>query len=249
MNSDNFMTINEVSKLTGITVRALHYYDEIGLLSPANYTQAKYRLYSNSELEKLQQIMFFKEIGFELKKIKEIFSTPNYDSQDTLKKHRQMLVLKRNRLEELISLIDRTLNGQNTSFAAFDNSELTALQNQYYQEVLSRWGNTKEFKQFKEKSKTKRVNEWGELDEKVKEVFTEMASYISDSPEKPEVQKLVGRWQEFITENYYDCSDEILMCLGEMYVNDERFNNYFNQISDNLAEFVYKAIKIYCSEK
>lgn len=249
MNSDNFMTINEVSKLTGITIRALHYYDEIGLLSPANYTDAKYRLYSNEELKKLQQIMFFKEIGFELKKIKEIVTAPYYDSQDSLKKHRQMLLVKKNRLEELIELVDKTLNGENASFNAFDNSEVIALQEQYYEEVLSRWGNTKEFEQFNEKNKKMKVNEWGELEEKVKEIFTEMASYINDSPSKPEVQKLIARWQEFITENFYDCSNEILRCLGEMYVGDERFTKFFNSIHDNLAEFVNEAIKVYCNKK
>ena len=117
------MKISEVAKLSGITVRTLHYYDEIGLLKPNKITEAGYRVYSNEDLETLQQILFFRELDFQLNEIKEIMMNPNYDKNKALNKHKELLIEKRERLDGLINLIDKTIKGDNNmSFKEFDNS-------------------------------------------------------------------------------------------------------------------------------
>src|SRR3712207_8808124 len=117
-------TVKQVSDLTGISVRMLHYYDKIGLLKPSKLTEAGYRLYDNEALEILQQILFFKEFDIPLKKIKEIMVSPYFDKMEALKNQKKLLILKQKRLNDLIGLIDKTLKGESTmSFKEFDMSE------------------------------------------------------------------------------------------------------------------------------
>lgn len=126
------MKINEVSKLTGVTVRTLHYYDEIGLLKPSEVTSAGYRLYDNEALKTLQQILFFRELEFSLDEIKEIMSDPLYNRKDALAKQRELLMQKRIRLDGIINLVDKTLKGENDmSFKQFDMTEIEEARKEY----------------------------------------------------------------------------------------------------------------------
>ncbi|MCX7709921.1 MAG: MerR family transcriptional regulator [Clostridia bacterium] len=121
-------TVNDVSKLTGISVRTLHYYDEIGLLKPTACNGAGYRLYDDKALEVLQQILFFKEFDISLKDIKSIMNNPNFDKEKTLINQKRILLLKRKRLEGLISLIDDILKGDNKmSFQEFSKEEIEGM--------------------------------------------------------------------------------------------------------------------------
>ena len=118
-------TVNEVSKLSGVSVQTLHYYDEIGLLTPQKSDHSGYRLYDEKDIESLQQILFFRELGFELKKIKEILDKPNFDKDQALKNHKDLLLLKRTRLDNLIELTENLLKGENKmSFKEFDMAEI-----------------------------------------------------------------------------------------------------------------------------
>ena len=126
------LKVNEVAKLTGITARTLHYYDEIGLLSPSETTEARYRLYDDTALETLQQILFFRELDFPLSEIKEIMTNPAFDKTDALKSHKTLLIKKRERLDNLIQLVDKTIKGGNDmSFKEFDVSEIEAMKEKY----------------------------------------------------------------------------------------------------------------------
>lgn len=143
------MMIHEVAKLTGITIRALHYYDEIGLLEPTKADKTKYRLYSENDLEKLQQILFYREVGFSLKEIKALLSAPVYNRREALERHLELLNLRKKKIEELICLVNDTLAGKSDySFTAFSNAEVSALQEKYRNEVIERWGSTHEYQEF-----------------------------------------------------------------------------------------------------
>jgi len=121
-------TIKQVSDITGVSVRMLHYYDKIGLLKPSSITEAGYRLYGDESFETLQQILFFKELNIPLKNMKEILVSSQYDKVQTLRKQKELLTLKRDRLNEIIALIERKLKGGSTmSFKEFDTSQMDAL--------------------------------------------------------------------------------------------------------------------------
>lgn len=153
-------TVKQVSDLTGINVRALHYYDAIGLLKPSEITDAGYRLYDDEALEALQQILFFKELELPLKEVKEIMMQPSFDKTKALENQKNLLILKRKRLDDLIELINKILKGENTmSFKEFDMIEyynvLDEFKTQNKDKVISQWGSVDKFNEFVETIKTK----------------------------------------------------------------------------------------------
>ncbi|EQB85873.1 DNA-binding transcriptional MerR regulator [Clostridium punense] len=153
-------TVKQVSDLTGISVRMLHYYDEIGLLKPSAVTDAGYRLYDNEALLTLQQILFFKELDIPLKQVKEIMDGPHFDKMQALENQKKLLLIKRNRLNGLVELIDKTLKGENTmSFREFDMSEyyniLEEFKNENSDKVISQWGSIDKFDEIIEIIKSK----------------------------------------------------------------------------------------------
>lgn len=121
------MRVKEVADLVGISVRTLHHYDEIGLLVPGETTESGYRLYSNENLEMLQQILFFKELGFPLKKIKEIINNPSFNREEALMLHRKMLMEKRSRLDKVIATIDKTIQHTKGEIQMTNKENLKAL--------------------------------------------------------------------------------------------------------------------------
>lgn len=151
-------TVKQVSDLTGISVRMLHHYDKIGLLKPTKLTEAGYRLYDDEALETLQQILFFKELDLPLKEIKEIITSPHFDKMKALENHKKLIILKRDRLNSLLELINKTLKGANTmSFKEFDMSEyynvLEEFKEKHRDKVIRQWGNIDKFDEMIEKGK------------------------------------------------------------------------------------------------
>ena len=243
------MRISEVAKLTGITVRTLHYYDEIGLLKPSEITEAGYRLYSREDLEILQQILFFRELDFPLSQIKEIMNNPNYDKEEALKKQKELLIQQRQRIEGLIKLIEKRIEGDNNmSFKEFDMNEIEENKKKYAKEVKERWGTSKAYEESEKKTSSYNKEKWGDINQETSEIFKGFAELRNSDPGSEEVQELVRRWQKYITDNFYTCTNEILSGLGLMYVEDERFKENIDKYGEGTSEFMAKAIEIYCSK-
>lgn len=239
------MKINEVAKLTGITVRTLHYYDEIGLLHPQEITESGYRIYDEDSLEMLQQILFFRELDFPLNQIKEIMENPNYDKGQALNKQRELLMKKRDRLEQLIALVDRTIEGDEPmSFQEFDITEIEKMKKQYAAEVKERWGDTEAYAQSEEKTSKYSAKQWKFLQGEGESILQQFGESRNDRPDCDATQQLVKKWQDYITANYYHCTNEILSGLGQMYVADERFKKNIDKYGEGTAEFMSKAIQI-----
>ena len=243
------MRISEVAKLTGITVRTLHYYDEVGLLKPSEITEAGYRLYSREDLEILQQILFFRELDFPLSQIKEIMNNPNYDKEEELKKQKELLIQQRQRIEGLIKLIEKRIEGDNNmSFKEFDMNEIEENKKKYAKEVKERWGTSKAYEESEKKTSSYNKEKWGDINQETSEIFKGFAELRNSDPGSEEVQELVRRWQKYITDNFYTCTNEILSGLGLMYVEDERFKENLDKNGEGTAKLMAEAIKIYCSK-
>ena len=151
-------TISQVAQLTGISIRALQYYDEIGLLKPSKLTQSGYRLYDDEALQKLQQILFFKELGFKLKEINEILEKPDFDRFAAFKRQKALLLLKRNRTDRLIQLLSRLEKGEQCmSFKEFDLSDyikaLESFKQNSTDDIIKHWGSIENFDLFIQKIK------------------------------------------------------------------------------------------------
>ena len=238
------MQIKEFARLTGVSVRTLHYYDEIGLLHPAAVDKdTGYRDYDEQSLLRMQEILFYRELDFSLKSIGQILSSPNYDANQSLAEQKSLLILKKERLERLISAIDQAMKGENV-MSAFDNSKFEA----YKAEAKERWGNTEAYRQHEEKTKAYSDGKWNALAGEMNKIFTAFHQCMKkgEAPASAEAQSLVKALQQHITDNYYPCTNEILAGLGQMYVADERFRNNIDTNGSGTAQFVAEAIEIYC---
>ena len=234
------MQIKEFAELTGVSVRTLHYYDEIGLLKPYEVDAKNgYRFYDERSLERMQEILFYRELDFSLKTIAEILSSPGYDKQQALSRQRKLLLSKKERLEQLIAAIDSVEKGEGFMTT---NNDYEALKNQYAEEVKQRWGNTDAYKESQQRNTD--FSKAAALLDAVFEEFAELnRSGISpnDEPAKVQVEKL----QQCITDNFYTCTNEILAGLGQMYVVDERFKTNIDKHGEGTAEYISACIKSY----
>ena len=240
-------TVNEVSKIAGISIRTLQYYDKIGLLPPSGFTDSGYRLYNEDSLERLQTILLFRELEFPLKEIKKIIENPDFDKQKALSEQIKLLKLRREQIDSLISLAEKLKNKEEKilDFTAFDKTKLK----EYEAEAKEKWGKTSAFKEFESKNEGRSDEENSFIAVGMMKIFEEFGKISSSSPESDEAQELVKKLQNFITENYYNCTDEILFGLGRMYVFDERFTeNIDNAGGKGTAEFVSKAIGAHCGK-
>lgn len=243
------MHIREFAKLTGVSVRTLHYYDEIGLLKPCSVDEQNgYRCYDEQSLQRMQEILFYRELDFPLKNISEILSSPNYDKQTALREQKHLLILKKNRLERLINALDSAMKGENLSMNVFDNSEFEAQREKYAREAKERWGGTAAYKESAEKTAGYDKDKWKEVAGGMNDIIAEFAECAKTGakPSDPSAQALVKKWQDYISENYYACTKEILAGLGEMYIADERFKENIDSQGEGTAVFMSEAIKAYC---
>ena len=240
------MQIKEFADFTGVSVRTLHYYDEIGLLIPAFVDKTTgYRFYDEKSFLRMQEILFYRELDFSLKRIAEILSSPNYDKSKALTEQKHLLTLKKERLERLISAIDGAVKGENV-MTAFDNREFE----KYKVEVQEKWGNTSAYKEHTEKTKNYSKQKWDTLAKDMDCIMADFAVCMKngETSDSDEAQSLVKKLQNHITENYYLCTNEILAGLGQMYVQDERFKNNIDKHADGTATFICEAIAVYCSK-
>lgn len=228
-------TVHEVSALAGVSVRTLHHYDEIGLLKPTMLSEAGYRLYDDAALVRLQNILFFRELRFSLKDIKKILDAPDFDRREALTRQLELLDLQKKHIESVIASVRDILeNGdENMSFSAFDNSEYE----KYAREAKERWGNTPEYAESVKKQKHDSADG-------MMKIFAEFGKIKESDPKSEEAQKLVRELQDYISENFYQCSDAMLDNLAVMYTDDERFKKNIDAVGgDSTAEFVRAAIE------
>lgn len=242
------MTVTEVSKLAGVSVRTLRYYHKIGLLEPSQRTEAGYRLYDDTALERLQQILLFRELEFPLKEIKEILDGKDFDRNRALEQQVELLTLKKEHLENLITFARGIyLTGvKNMDFSAFDTRKM----DEYSRQAKERWGTTEAYRQYEEKSRGWGPGEEQVLEKEVWDLFTEFGRLMRQGvlPREEQAQRQVERLREYFTEHFYDCTRELLAGLGKMYGGGGAFTEGINQAAgEGCAQYVAEAIAHYCS--
>lgn len=237
-------TVNEVSKLTGISVRTLHHYDEIGLLKPTAATEAGYRLYDDTALERLQQILLFRELQFPLKDIKMILDSPDFDRNKALEQQIELLTMKKEHLENLI-LFARGIKWSGEKFmdfSAFDTKKMDA----YAAQAKESWGKTDAYKEFEEKSKDWTEETTGNIAKDMMLLFAEFGEMKDLDPAENCVQAQVKKLQDYITEHFYNCTPQILHGLGQMYAAGGEFTENIDKYGgEGTAVFTHKAIELY----
>lgn len=239
------MTVNEVSQLTGVSVRTLQYYDTIGLLKPDEYTKSGYRLYDVASLERLQQILLFKELQFSLKEIGTILDSPDFDRESTLERQIELLTMKAERLNGIISFARKIkeTGEMNMDFTAFDTAKL----DEYEKLAKEKWGKTPEYAEYEAKTKGRTDDDEKVVMQSFMQIFAEFGRMKELAPSDGRVQLQVKKLQSFITEHYYKCSPEILAGLGKMYCAGGEFTDNIDRAGGaGTADFTAGAIEIFC---
>ena len=241
------MTVHEVSKLAGVSICTLQYYDKIGLLHPTGYTDAGYRLYDDTDLERLQHILLFRELEFPLKDIRIILNSPDFDRSKALEQQIELLRLKKEHIENLMNyaLWIKMTGVKYMDFKAFDRSKL----DEYSRQAKELYGNSPEYKEFEEKQKNRTKEEDNMLADRFMLFFKEAGEMKDKDPASPEAQDLVKRIQDYITENLYTCTNKILRGLGKMYSGGGDFTKNIDAYGgEGTAVFVDNAIQAYCEK-
>lgn len=241
------MTVNEVSRLTGVSIRTLHYYDQIGLLAPSDITESGYRLYDDAALERLQQILLFRELEFSLKDIYKIINSGNFDKKEVLRQQIELLTLKKEHLENLIAFargIEMT-GGRNMDFTAFDTKKME----EYAKQAKEKWGDTAAYGEYEQKSRNRSREEQTLITQGMMGIFAEFGKMIKENPESEKVQMQVGKLQDYITKHFYTCTKEILAGLGKMYGSGGEFTENIDKTAgEGCAVFCARAIEIYTNK-
>lgn len=243
------LTVSQVARLAGVSVRALHHYDELGLLCPSGRSEAGYRLYEQEDLQRLQQVLFFKELGFPLEEIARIVKDPAFDLRAALLMQRQLLGERATRLQALIRAVDAALESHEKGtvmtkeemfevFGDFDPAKHEA-------EVQERWGQTEAYRESSRRTSRYNKKDWERIKAEGDQLQRDMAAQLEAgrAPTDPAVMELAERHRQYITRWFYPCSYEIHRGLGELYVNDSRFTDNIDRVRPGLARFTCEAFR------
>ena len=240
------MTVHEVSALTGVSVRALHHYHSIGLLKPAAFSEAGYRLYDTASLERLQMILLYRELQFPLKDILSILDSPVYDRNRALDQQIELLKLRKEHLDNLILLAQgiRLMGVNHLTFEPFDMTKI----DQYVAEARRNWSETPAYREYDQRRQGRSWEDELALGEGLMDLLAGFSPLKDGPADAPEALALVEKLQHYITEHFYTCTPEILRALGHLYAGGGSFTeNIDAHGGPGTAEFAARVIEAYTS--
>ena len=250
-------TVQKLGKLAGISTRTLRYYDEIGILKPARINSSGYRIYGQTEVDRLQQILFYRELGVSLDSIKDIVTAPTFDGALALKDHRDKLLEKRMQLDKLIANVDKTIAlsegrivmSDQEKFEGFKQKMIDENEKKYGKEIREKYGNDQvEKSNAKVKNMTQQQHE--EITKLAEALAVTLASaFKTGDPAGELAQKAADLHKQWLTFYWSEYSKEAHAGLAQMYVDDARFTAYYDKEQPGTAEFLRDAVHIYTGMK
>ena len=241
-------SVGDVARLSGVTVRTLHHYDEIGLLSPGGRTASGHRRYDEADMQRLQQVLFYRELGFGLDQVAALLDQPDADPIEHLSRQHELLSERAVRLQAMADAVARTIRARKAGihltpeemFDVFGDFDPT----QYADEAAQRWGGTDAYRQSQARTSTYTKDDWTRLQAEAAEVnalfvAAQSAGLPADSAEAMDAAEAHRRE---ISRNFYDCGYDIHRGLAEMYLADERFTKTYEDLAPGLAQYVHDAV-------
>jgi DNA-binding transcriptional MerR regulator len=248
MDEGAALSVGAIARLSGVTVRTLHHYDAIGLVVPGERSAAGYRRYDRADVERLQEVLFFRELGFPLEQIKEIVGRPTYHRAEALRRHRALLERKAGRLRALLDAVDAALEAQKRG-TTMTNEEMLEVfgdfdPSRYEEEARQRWGDTDAYRESAHRTAGYRKADWEQMGREAQEIDAAFMALMAAGtpPDAPEARAVAERHRAHISKWFYECTPEIHRGLGEMYVADPRFARNIDKAAPGLAQYMSAAI-------
>ena len=240
-------SVGRVAALSGVTIRTLHHYDEIGLLSPSGRSAAGYRVYEEADLERLQRILFYRELGFTLKEISTIVDDPGTDAMGHLRRQRGLLARRIERLGAMVDAIDYEMEARTMDIRLTPEERFEVFgefrPEDHAEEAERRWGETEAYKESNRRVSRYGKEDWLRLKSEAEEVQARLAAAFEAglAPDSEEAMAAVEAHRQHISRWFYECTYEVHRGLAEMYLTDERFRSHYDTQTPGLAAFIREA--------
>jgi MerR family transcriptional regulator, thiopeptide resistance regulator len=248
MATETAMTVGELARMAGLTVRTLHHYDELGLVVPGARSGAGYRLYGDAEVERLQEVLFYRELGFGLDEIRVMLADPGHDRRDALARQRQLLEVKAERALALIDAIDRAIDAERSGMKLTNEEMLEVFgdfdPSAYEVEVRERWGDTEAYRESARRTGSYAKEDWQRMAAEADEINQGLIALMeAGAPaDGAAAVDLAEQHRQHISRWFYDCTAEIHAGLGRMYLEDRRFKENIDKAAPGLAVYLSEAI-------
>ncbi|MEV0320734.1 MerR family transcriptional regulator [Streptomyces sp. NPDC050658] len=241
-------SVGRVAGFAGVTVRTLHHYDEIGLLVPGERSHAGHRRYSDDDLDRLQQILFYRELGFPLDEVAALLDDPETDPREHLRRQHELLTARITRLQEMAAAVETAMEAKTMGINLTPEEKFEVFgdhdPDQYAEEAERRWGDTDAYKESQRKAASYTKEDYKRIYDGFNDLHARMGELLAQGlpADSVEAMDVAEEHRQFITRFHYGCSHEFHACLGEMYVADERFSAMYEAIRPGLAVFMRDAI-------
>lgn len=249
MHRQQELTVGQVARLAGVTVRTLHHYDELGLVRPGGRTAAGYRCYSAADVERLQHVLFYRELGLPLPVIATVLDEDGTDPATHLRRQRHQLLERIRRLEQMVAAVDRALEADHMGISLTPEERLEVFGDfrpeDHAEEAEQRWGDTQAWAQSQRRTASYRKQDWLAIKAQGDTIERDLATALGEGvdPTSDRATAVAERHRQHISRWFYDCPHEMHVGLGELYVEDERFRAHYEQIAPGLAVFTRDAIR------
>ncbi|MGH4033230.1 MerR family transcriptional regulator [Actinomycetota bacterium Odt1-20B] len=241
-------SVGQVAGFAGVTVRTLHHYDEIGLLAPSERSHAGHRRYSDADLDRLQQVLFYRELGFPLDEVASLLDDPRVDPRAHLRRQHELLTDRIEKLQKMAAAVENAMEARKMGINLTPEEKFEVFgdhdPDQYADEVAERWGDTEAYRESQRKAASYTKEDWKRINTEMEAIHARMADVLARglAADSTEAMDVAEEHRLFITRSHYACPHELHSCLGRMYVDDERFTAVYEAIRPGLAVFMRDAI-------
>lgn len=242
-------SVGQVAAFAGVTVRTLHHYDEIGLLQPGDRNQAGHRRYGDDDLDRLQRILFYRELGFPLEEVAALLDDPDADPHEHLRRQHDLLTARIEKLQKMAEAVEHAMEARKMGINLTPEEKFEVFGDhdpeQYDQESYQRWGDTEPYRESQRRASSYTKEDWLRIKAEGDENTDAFAALIDAgaAPDSQAAMDLAEQHRQQICRNFYDCSYECHIGLAEMYTADERFTATYEQIKPGLAGYLKEAIR------
>jgi DNA-binding transcriptional MerR regulator len=240
--------VGQVAGFAGVTVRTLHHYDDIGLLVPSERSHAGHRRYSDTDLDRLQQILFYRQLGFPLDEVAALLDDPDADPRAHLRRQHELLTARIEKLRKMAAAVEHAMEARKMGLNLTPEEKFEVFggkdPEQYAEEVEERWGGTDEYAESQRRTARYTKEDWKRIQAEAADWGERYGALMAaqEPPSGEAAMVLAEEHRQHICRWFYECSYEIHRCLGEMYVSDERFKAFYDALRPGLAEHLRDAI-------